>query len=318
MSNLSKYIEEIKKYVEENNFTELEKIRYVYLDLGKRFTFSQEFFAGNSKSRRNIYDRRRSERLLEEDFSSNTAICKSLSYIVEKILLELGVDVRTEVDSYDTRHCAHIYNVITPSDGGSSYIIDLQEDLENIQSHSYTKNFGVSLENRKIPVLRRFDIEQIDRKFGYIRDDFYYADDYLYLLKSDIDLFDGDLEGKAEFVFENIDIYENPNIKYPERYWHHQKLIQELFTEKERRKIRQLDCYRIVDGREVYQNGICVERKGGVDIYLYSTKENRYIRNSLEEFAELTENGLICKEKIPGLNQILEKRKNANEEPDER
>ena len=42
MSSLEKYIEEVKENTE--NFSDIEKLRYVYLDLGKRFSFNLDFF----------------------------------------------------------------------------------------------------------------------------------------------------------------------------------------------------------------------------------------------------------------------------------
>ena len=41
MNNLETYIERIKKETE--GFTDIEKLRYVYIDLGKRFVFDLNF-----------------------------------------------------------------------------------------------------------------------------------------------------------------------------------------------------------------------------------------------------------------------------------
>ena len=42
MSNLEAYIEKVKK--ETQGLNDIEKLRYVYIDLGKRFAFDLDFF----------------------------------------------------------------------------------------------------------------------------------------------------------------------------------------------------------------------------------------------------------------------------------
>lgn len=49
MSNLEKYIQDLKEMLMSANLNEIELVRYVYLDLGKRFAFNVEFFYGTSK-----------------------------------------------------------------------------------------------------------------------------------------------------------------------------------------------------------------------------------------------------------------------------
>ena len=55
MSNLTKYIEEVKKNIsQQEDMTETEIIRYVYLDLGKRLSFNENFLPfGSSKKKQN-------------------------------------------------------------------------------------------------------------------------------------------------------------------------------------------------------------------------------------------------------------------------
>lgn len=316
MSNLSEYISKNKEYVEKNNFTELEKIRYVYLDLGQRLSFNLNFSFGNREKQKEIYNRAKSNNFVEEDFKNNNGICNSMSYMLEKILTELGVNIRTVTAPLDERYCAHTYNVVTSQDG-EEYIIDLQEDLENIQSHSFTKNFGRSTEKDKLPPITRMDIEKVDKKLGAIKDDFYYADEYLHLIKTVSDSIK-EIDQKAEFVFENLEAYDAPKMEYAERKWHHEKLLKELFSEKELKKIHQIDCYRKTpEGRE-YQNCIVVELSGKTDIYLFSKEESRYKKISMEEFAKEKENGLVNMEGILGLKKVLRDRKEQEQKQTER
>ena len=87
MSNLSEYIEKVKEYKKKNqNISEEELIRYVYLDLGKRFSFDLSFSFGNTKTKKRIYANSKKEEDLDKAMESNIIICKSVSYIVEYIL----------------------------------------------------------------------------------------------------------------------------------------------------------------------------------------------------------------------------------------
>ena len=140
MSNLDDYIEKTKKYIEKNNLTETEIVRYVYLDLGKRFSFDLDFNFGKAKDRVQIYRKNnRSFYELNECMENNTVICRSVAYILEYILNKLGIKtISSELD--DNKSYPHVHNVVDTAAFGR-YIIDLQRDLGYIQSHSRTRYF---------------------------------------------------------------------------------------------------------------------------------------------------------------------------------
>jgi hypothetical protein len=321
MSNLEEYVNGVKQYIsQQNNMTETEKIRYVYLDLGKRLSFNEKFLPfGSSKEKQIVYKyHSKSISDLDECMESNKAICKSISYILEYVLKKLDVDIKTEVDRNDIRKCPHTYNVIKPKER-ESYIVDLQEDMYNIQSHSFTKNFGISLKNEKNYVISRFEQEQMDRKNGYIDDENYYADDYLYLLKYDTNFME-DFDEKARFILENIDIYDNPNMGYTDRQWHHKTILEEFFNNKEfdyqdnSGKIKIVDCYKDINGERNYVNCIALQAKTGTEMYVYNKKEYRYCKMDLMNFAQAVQNGLVIYNcNVPGLKKALRELK-ANEE----
>lgn len=170
MGYLDEYILEVKKYIAIHpDITELELIRYVYLTLGERLSFNEKFLPfGNSKTRQNMYKyHSQFKNDLEECLKSTKIICKSSSYILEYILRSFKVDIKTLVDQDDIRKCPHVYNIIKQKDG-RTYFVDLQEDLYNIQSHYFTKNFGIDSIKEMNMVISRFEQEQIDRKIGQL------------------------------------------------------------------------------------------------------------------------------------------------------
>ena len=124
----------------------------------------------------------------------------------------------------------------------------------------------------------------------------------------------GDFEERVKFVLENIEGYDNPNMGYIDLQWHHARILEELFDEKEfsyfgnNRKIRMLDCYKDIDGNRKYLNTIAVQTKHGMDIYIYDRNKCKYSRISLKNFAKAIKNGLVLHNcKIPGLSQELKK-----------
>ena len=143
MSSLEKYIEEGKENTE--NFSDIEKLRYVYLDLGKRFSFNLDFSFGNSETKKKIYNKSHKSNELEQSMENNTIICKTSSTIYEYIMKKLGVNIKTETDDMDMRKYPHTYNVVTTKEN-KKYLFDLQEDMRYIKAHLRTQRFGISMQ----------------------------------------------------------------------------------------------------------------------------------------------------------------------------
>lgn len=308
MSALNDYVEKVKQ--ETVGFSELEIIRYVYLDLGKRFSFDLNYAFGNSKAKQQIYRESSNESTQENALEDNIIICKSLAYILEHIYEELGIHAETIIDMDDMRKCKHVYNIIEDQNG-KRYKIDLQEDLENIQAYDRTKHFGISLWDEKTETISRKELEELDLKLGYIKKDFYYSGDYMYLMKQTVSYFD-DVREKARFVLENLEPYSNNNRKYAERKWRHERLLKKVFNNDELSKIKLLDCYRQEeDSSRSYELYASVQYKSQADIYCFSEEEG-YAFIGMEKFAKRLDDGLVCLDSVPGLKQYLKNRNNVN------
>ena len=293
MSNLDNYVEYIKEKISKiENITETEIIRYVYLDLGKRFGFDPNYWFGNVATQRKIYSKSRNKEDLNLCMENNTAVCKSLAYICKYILERLEIDIQVEyLDEYE-RDMPHVYNVVTEKNG-RRYIIDLQQDLENIHSNSRTDCFGVRGVRDREPVISRLELEEIDKKLGYINKENYYADEYLYALKMYSD-FITKLDEKLDFILENIDIYHNKNMQYIERRWHHLFILKKILSEDEFKKIQFIDCYKQTEKGRDYKNCIVYYSNNTPTIYLYSVEQNKYVQIRLEEFAKQIKNERPC------------------------
>lgn len=299
MNNLDRYVEEKKIELKEKSITnELEIIRYIYLDLGKRFSFDERFIPfGNSKTKQRIYKfQSRNINDLNECMNNRKIICKSLSYILEYILSRFDINIQTIVDNCEHINCPHVYNFIKCKDG-RKFCLDLQEDINNIQTHSFTSNFGFESPFSNKFIINRKEQESLDRKLGYIDDNNYYFDDYLYLLHSITDGID-DFKEKVEFILENMDIIDTSNMGYTDRQWHHRNVLESFFNTKEfdyqtnSGKIRMYDCYKDINGVRKYYNFILVMDKNDVEIYSYNKNENKYKRIDKENYINCMINGL--------------------------
>ena len=314
MSKLEKYIEEVKRKTE--GYSDIEKLRYVYLDLGKRFAFDLNFSFGNSRRKKEIYDHSGFQEELEKSMEDNTIICKSISYIYEYIVKQLGIKAESIIAPEDYRKYPHMYNIIATKED-KKYKFDLQEDMRYIKANMRTKHFGEAIDEEQDLVTRK-ELENIDRKLQYINKDQYYTDEYLELIKLNMQMFEN-LEEKAEFVFNNLDAYVNKNMKYADRRWRMEDIIgtdyQEglIFSKEDKKKINIVDCYKKINGEKKYKLGITVAKKNGIDVYMFSEEMNSFEKLTLEQFAEQVENGLVNIQGIQGLKAILRNRKEEKE-----
>lgn len=169
------------------------------------------------------------------------------------------------------------------------------------------------IEDRSKYIISKEKQEEIDRKLGYIKDDNYYTDGYLDILKSNIENIDN-LYEKVKYVLENIEIYKNPNINYINRQWYHVRILEYLFDEKifnyddNLGLIRVIDCYKDNDSRHYY-NCITVEDKNNIHIFLYNSKEYRYQELDIDYFINAASNGLIMpRNKIREVEKVLRKK----------
>ena len=305
---IEEYINDIKeKLAKYANLTEEETVMFVYLDLAQKLKFDDDFFFGGSKKKKSIYHNAAYPNTLNKCLENNKIICRSSSYLLEKILTELGIKIRTVYEDNPLKKYKHVYNVITPKNSEEEYTIDLQNDIYNIQYHCFTSNFGLSTEETNKYIISKERQKHIHHKFGYINDTNLYCDEYIELFKiytlSDLPFLE-----KIDLVLKNIDPYPYPNISYWERRWHHEYILNQLFEEKElKNKLNTIEFYKVLDNDREYNNGFFVCSKDGAIIYYYSKENYCYESYNVKEFANkvLTEN-IFYNQGIMGLNHEID------------
>lgn len=312
MEYLDKYVEYIKTLITQD-MTEEEIIMLVYIDLGNQLYFDIDFKFGNRKKREEIFRNSGSEYKLDEIFKNKKIVCRTSSKILEYILKKLNIKIDTEIIIDDNQKYHHTYNIIHPKDGTEPYSIDLQDDLENIQFHTNTKSFGISLEDRTKYIISRQRQKEIHKKIGYISDTNPYTEEYIYLLKDGISMMT-DIFDQIDFVLRNIEPIDNLPVRYWERGWRHKQILDSIFPkEKLRKKLHRVECYK--RNTNEYINCFYMQKKEEVYVYLYDIQENEYIRYNIHDFAQkvISEEIEITREqKIPTLNNTINKIKNTH------
>lgn len=278
---------------------ELETLRYIYIYLGKRKNFSQTYYFGNSKTRRQIYMLANRE-LNNEDFltEKRNLICTSISSLLKKVAREFDIDV--DIHKEESGNGAHVHNIARLKDG-RIIKLDLQQDLKNIHSNKRTQNFA--------PITFLWDgiedkeIEKIDEKIGYKKKGKKYKEDDIELLinqaknmnpKNALKFLLGDekfLEGlkEEEGYVEAIDYVRSTFARCLNK-WKYDTLPYVI------------NCYRDEDIHkqplQERQYSMCIlnKYKGNYDIYMYRKKQRVFEKISPERMKKLIEQGLKVEE----------------------
>lgn len=294
MSELNEYIEYLQ--IKTENYNELETIRFVYLDLGAKVSFDLFFALGSTEVKRKIYkDIVYSDASILKSFITKKINCKSLSYLLEYILKKLGINARSITSSRGIRGAKHVYNEITLQNG-QIINIDLEDDLKNINMHMQTVNFAQN-------ILTSAELEALDTKIGYITSEYYYTNEYLYFLLSQIRDFKSTHE-KVTFILENIDVYVNmPSMGYHAIYWYFEKIFDFLLNGSERLKVSHTLVFNRFNKEEAYLIISSLRPYNVYDYYIYNRKSNTFNLISKEALLELMTKGYQSADKIPNLKR---------------
>lgn len=292
---IDEYIEQLKEQTK--NYTDIEKLRYIYLDLGKIMSFDINFAYGTEKKRIKIYDEITDNiDYLDKVFNDKIIICKSLAYILKYILNKVNIKTDIYINYEEDVKYKHISNKVIIDD--EIFYIDLQNDLKNIQIHSTTDYFLIDSYNYQS--ISKNQIKKIDKKIGYITKENPYIEEYLYEIKKSLkDNYN--IEEKLEIILNKLDKYINTNsMGYCEFRRAYYSLVSLLLTPKERIRVKFVDGYKMGIKKE-YNLFISVNNV----IYMYSN--NKFNKITLYDTSLLVKNGYVLLSDIPGLKKILKK-----------
>lgn len=176
------------------NLTDLEKVRYIYIELGKIFSYDYRI----------IVD----ERVIDEkvDYDSNQISRYKTCYQISEILSILingilpNCKAKVVARTIEGRHFnrEHVATEVEFADG-LKILLDLTLDLANIQAGMKTKEFGYSSNaNGDYDIISLKECAEMDKKLGFIIEK--YTDDYIEEFKEKIESIDFSGKTQAEIV----------------------------------------------------------------------------------------------------------------------
>ena len=155
------------------NTTDLEKVRYIYINLGKLFSYDYRIIADESVISEPI------------DYAKNEIGRYKTCYQISEILMVLinGLIPNCHAKIIERKipgrsfNKEHVATEVTFSDG-LKIILDLTLDLANIQGGLKTKEFGFTTNSTgDYDIISLRECAQMDKKLGFIVDK--YTDDYI-------------------------------------------------------------------------------------------------------------------------------------------
>lgn len=312
----------IKEYLNHldslTHLSNIEKLRYAYMDLGKRFQFNTKVLIDTNITKKNeFYSRSDSEEAIQTVFNSNKIICKQTATIMQIIGKHLGFNIKIIRHPLDlSPNSYHVLNAITNEDG-TIWTIDLQKDLYFIQNHVRTTHFGKILTDKSYTdeyfiqeyMFNPSKLKEMDERIGYLKDE-YYNDDYYEMMNQDI-AYLNDLEEKLEFILYNIEPSDN-EIGEQERYFFHNLYVRRLLSFKNMDRVEEITCYKKEHKNKIYFPAFVLfetgERTSVKSIYLYHPELKEYQKMTPEEFMLKTNTGEIIT--LDSVKKIIKKTAN--------
>lgn len=282
------------------NLTQIEQARYIYLQLGKLFTFDEKYWLGNSKTRRMIY---KSARKIHtpKDLKSNKVICVSLTNTYNSLLQRIGIEAEA-VHAEDDLHVYSIFKI-----DGVEYEADLQRDMKFIQAHRKTRLFGREPDYSTRKLISDEQMQEMDEKFGYT----YEGDENLYILinrlKEKLKQFSS-VGQKTEYALEQIGQFEeDSDMGFVEKMLYYEMILPDVLNEKEAKMIQIMDMYVENDGERKYT--CCISANNEKNLYerfIYSEKTGTFLPIDERDLIKLMDEGLrtVGNKKIKGLTRV--------------
>lgn len=154
-----------------NDLTQIEMARYIYIQLGKYFSYDERYITSESDNeKREIFDRD------IEDIENDKVVCTSLSRIYENLLNRAGITAKTVL--IPGERLGHAFTELEID--GKKYFTGLIRDLMNIKTGFKTNEFMIDNPDRfgddsEYVVLSEEKLKSIDDKIGYTYNRYVYG-----------------------------------------------------------------------------------------------------------------------------------------------
>lgn len=340
---INKIIEQLKTIEEKEKLTEIERVYYIYHELGKIYSENSEFVLTDPQleyeKKENMYEK--------ETESDGKAVCIHMNRAFAEALHQVGIEA--EIVKENIKYSMSHVDTIFRTKDGKTYLANLIADIHRIQTGMRCKNFGKPYEilesnmkkEGRLQYLKRIvdkygnlsDItleteEQMDNGFGFNYKGIY-TEDIFKMLKGEnenseeLEKFFGTtkkdelLEKIIDFIMDKIGIINkhlDKKIGYREGIKYYLEMGKSIFNKDEiEKKLLFLSGYRIEDYRKVPENIIVLLKEQSNVYYRYNEKEKKFIKQrDVEEIKKLNIKCDTTQEKlqlgeVKGINKTLER-----------
>ena len=274
MDNNIKY--EILKIVNNiPNVSPIEKVRWVYIKLGKLFSFDPKIDTSKEAN-------------LSMDYIDKYETCVQISVILDEILNSIDPNIRSVIiertindKKYDQEH---LCNIITINDN-EKYLLDLSLDLFRIHFNLRTKEFGYSgFMNYDLDIIPQSDTDEMDKKLGLYEDG--YIDESIKRTKEELSFMDFTnmtLEEEIDYRMTKVNEYLSMNDTYSESN-------QFLYIIALDNIIECQTIRTIIKNNDVQRYVYIFKRNGETVIYIFD-EHNRFYKTTKKDIEELLDNG---------------------------
>lgn len=296
------------------NLTDIEKVRYIYLEIGKIISYNIEYrHCIDTRFAKDIYDEKITIGSIERKNYQNKIIlvCKQASEILNEALNEINIKSKCigqeEGSQYHVEVLASVNN--------KKYCLDLIRDAANIQKGLKTIGFATAKKTytgMNCNTITQDDLKMIDIKLDYCKNGMY-MDEAIFMFKEEIKneenikkymlqetpnlnnkkiSKDAILRYKVDFIFRYI--RNNPNEKDKmmllELRSFYGRIFKEIFLKSERDKTKVFDFYYKKNNKTNYSTIYEIKLEKENVYYIYDDDQRRFIKISKEELQEISKN----------------------------
>ena len=235
-SNILPFLEVVSSSMPEN-VSSLEKLRYIYIELGKLLSYDYRIIRDQNVIHNTV------------DYSSGYVgryqscyqISEILSDFINKNLPNASAKVVERVRPGIRYANEHVATEVTLTDEDLTLLLDLTLDLANIQSKMKTKHFGFEEGGKNYDIIPLNQCRQIDKKIGFITEN--YTDDQFDDFKEKLDQMDFGNLSQEEIVDYKIrlinDAFSKSFIGHHEATTYIYLLLKNLLSEPKAQNLKQ-------------------------------------------------------------------------------
>ena len=296
------------------NLTDIEKVRYLYLEIGKVISYNIEYiYSIDTRYAKDIYNEKITISSIERKNYQNKIIllCKQASEILNEALNKTNIKSKCvgfeEGSQYHVDVLVNVHN--------KKYCLNLIKDIANIQKGLKTTGFAASkklYDGTNCDTIKQDNLKIIDKKLGYCRNNMY-MDDVILMLKEEMKdtenikkyiiqensnlknkkiSKDTILKYKIQFIYKFIknNSYEKDKMEIAEVKAFYKKLFKELLSKSERDIIKFYDFYYKIDGKTKHSTVSEIQFKDGKIHYIYNDKQRGFTQITKENLKQLSKN----------------------------